>query len=187
MAANPILDFGAIAQPVYRGTEATGPDARQVSRQDESHALLYPVEPCEVSESSGPLQTSNQSASAARLPIAVSIIQTQIDSLPASDDIEARPTSYALAEARRVILGAYAEVFSKNLSESSKRPPKPVLGTDDAGGILISWTAGPRYLAAKFAPGPELNSFVYFEQGATHQALDLSEQNLLEKLRWLSE
>lgn len=185
MAANPILDFGVLAQPAYRGSGAPEPDPRQISGQDMDCDLLYALEPSEVFESRESLQTSNQSATAARLPIAASIIRAQIESLPASDDSETRPTSYALAEAGRVIVGAYAEMFSKSSSVSSKTPPA-VLGTDDVGGILASWTSGSRYLAAKFASGPELKSFVYFEQGATHQALELSQQSLLEKLRWLS-
>jgi hypothetical protein len=128
--------------------------------------------------------TARQSGRSAPLPLWVSTIQRQLEFLPASEDIEVRPSSYAHDEAKRMVGAAYATLFLDN-PLPNRKPPAPILGTDDVGGILISWILGNRYVAAKFAARPDSRSFVYFEEGAEHRAVEVSEQSLADRLRWL--
>lgn len=137
----------------------------------------------EVEHTLGALE---QASGMALLPLPVLLVQRQLDTLPESEDIEARPSAFALSQAQRVVISAYMAALGRESRTRVPRPPGPVVGTDELGGILISWIHGNKYVAAKFAPSPDLLSFVYFEEGLNHQALDLNEQTLAEKLRWLS-
>jgi hypothetical protein len=184
MAACSILDFGVMAQPRNRADKTTEPDPQEAEVMS-GHVLRQTAEP-EGSTRTTLLQGVEQGGRTTPLPLSVSIIENQIESMPTSEDIEVRPTTYAHMEAKRVIVGTYAAMFSGRPRVGHK-PPNPIVGTDDVGGILVSWASGNKYVAAKFASRPELRSFVYFEQAAAHQAMDLSEQNLLDRLRWLNE
>ncbi len=183
MAACPILDFGAMPASRDRADRPPEIDPQQPENPDVDYYLVRQIaEQRERSEVASLGEAVQQSGRTSLLPLAASLVGSQIESLPKSEDIEVRPTNYAHGEAMRLIVGAYVSIFSHR---QRHRLPRPIIGTDDAGAILISWTSGNKYVAAKFAPQPGSRSFVYFEEGAQHQALDLSEQNLLNRLQWL--
>ena len=188
MAACPILDFGATPPSGNRGGKAET-DPQQIQNENMNRYLLRP--PSQAKERSTAVslfEGAEQSVGTTFRPLSVAVVESQIDLLPTSEDVEVPPTTFAHGEAKRMIVGAYVEIFSDKPNQRTRKPPAPVIGTDDMGGILVSWTSGNKYVAAKFASQPEVRSFVYFEQqGAEHRALDLSDQNLLDRLRWLSE
>ena len=121
----------------------------------------------------------------ASLPLSVELVQRQIESLPGSEDVEVVPTSFAFSEAMRLVVGAYAAIFAVGVGRRIPKLSAPVIGTDDVGGILISWRYRDKYVAAKFGSRPGLRSFVYFQEGLDHRVLDLNEQNLADRLGWL--
>ncbi len=187
MAACPILDFGVMPASEKRTDKAPETVPQQIQNENVNRYLMpHPTtEPSERFKVAALIATE-QSGRMVPLPLSVSVVESQIESLPTSEDVEVPPTTYAHGEAKRVVASAYLEIFLANVNLRTHMPPSAIIGTDDMGGILASWTSGNKYLAAKFASRPELRSFIYFEQGAVHQALDLSEQTLSDRLRWLS-
>jgi hypothetical protein len=182
MAACPVLDFG-----VMPSDKAPETDPQQIQNENVNrYSMRHPAaEPSESSKTAS-LFGAEQRGRMVPLPLSVSVVESQIESLPTSEDVEVPPTTYAHAEAKRVIASAYMEIFSAKPNVRTLTPPNPIIGTDDVGGIMVSWTSGNKYIAAKFASRPESKSFLYFEQETEHQALDLNELVLSEKLRWLS-
>lgn len=114
-----------------------------------------------------------------------SAVKNQLESLPTSDDLEVAPTADAYLRAEHLVMSAYASMVSEKVHGNVLATP--VIGTDDSGGIMVSWSARDKYVAAHFGARPESRSFLYFEQGAKHGVVGLSEQSLLEKLKWLSQ
>jgi hypothetical protein len=186
MAACQILDFGAV--PTRKRTDkAPETDPQQIQNENVNRYLERSGSVVGWEIKTGALIATEQSGRLVSLPLSVSVVESQIESLPTSEDVEVPPTTYAHAEAKRVIASAYMEIFSAKPNVRTLTPPNPIIGTDDVGGIMVSWTSGNKYVAAKFASRPESRSFLYFEQqAAEHQALDLNELTLSEKLRWLS-
>jgi len=187
MATCLIFDLGIAPQspqPVRGADREFETGLQQFQNENQQ---MYPTNQHQenASEPAPSFGASEQSGRTLRLPLLVSIVQRQIELLPALEDVEIRPTSYAYSEAKQTVVSAYAAVFSDRHHRPEKLPT-PIIGTDDVGGILISWVSGAKYLAAKFASQPELRSFLYFEEGVEHQALDSNEQNLVDRLRWLS-
>src|SRR5258707_14405116 len=152
MAACPILDFGATPPSLNRSSKESETDPQQLQNENLNRYVRPPSQPRAVSLFEG----GEQSVRTTLLPLSVSVVESQIESLPTSDDIEVPPTPFAHVEAKRVIVGAYVAIFSDKLNRRTYKPPAPVIGTDDVGGILVSWTSGNKYVAAKFASQPEV-------------------------------
>ena len=187
MAACPILDFGAVPASGNQSAKESETDPQQIQNENlNRHLLRPPSQRRERSTAVSLFEGAEQSVGTTFRPLSVAVVESQIDLLPTSEDVEVPPTTFAHGEAKRMIVGAYVEIFSDKPNQRTRKPPAPVIGTDDMGGILVSWTSGNKYVAAKFASQPAVRSFVYFEQGAEHRALDLNEQSLLDRLRWLS-
>jgi hypothetical protein len=166
--ASPLLDSGLLYGTIYSPTDATS------SQELIEYNFQVPA-------------ASGYTASEMSLDVTpkwVSAIKQQLQALMTSDDIDVKPTSYAFSRVRASIMFVYHSMAADKARRES--PPAPVIGTDESGGVMVSWTSGGKYVAAKFGAGPELRSFVYFEQGVTHSAVDLSQQNLLAKVRWLA-
>lgn len=130
--------------------------------------------------------TSNTPGQIGVLPfqLPISMIKRHIEALQTSEDVEVRPAGYAYFTALQTILAAYTVLFSEK--NGRYRLPTPVIGTDDLGAILISWTAGDKYVAAKFGADPQSLSSLYFEQGENYGTEDLDEFPLMSRLKWLS-
>jgi hypothetical protein len=180
MAAGAMLDFGVAPVSSERSEKSPEADAQQI--QSENLNRLLPEKTAEATSS---LEPAGQIGKLLTLPFSVMAIASQMDSLPTSDDVEVRPTNYAYLRAKQSVLAAYVSMLSEK-TERIRIPTHPIIGTDDVGGVLVSWASGDKYVAVKFGAQPDSRSFVYFEQGEDHHALDLSEKNLLEKLKWLS-
>jgi len=117
-------------------------------------------------------------------PASSLVVEKQIESLVRGGDVEVRPTGYANLRVRQFVLSAYSILSDK---KSKLKIPVPVIDTEDDGAIMVSWLHANKYLAAKFGATPEARSRLYFEQDNEHGTADLSEENLVAKLKWLSE
>jgi len=115
----------------------------------------------------------------------------EIDALLAGSEDEVVPTMYAYQRARSFIEGAYGEVRGQRVKKHSGVPeifPKPLVTTDDVGGIRVSWRTETRQVRANFGarPEPELRSYVYFESAFDHGIEPLDTQHLAGRLAWLT-
>lgn len=183
MAACRVLDFGVTTPSRHRRKEEQYEVEPQQVQEENVNRYLQRSPDARTERYIAPLDAGEQRSEGTNLPLWASLVENRIKTLPTSDDVEVPPTTYAHVEARRVIGSAYVAIWTQR----THKPPTPIIGTDDLGGILVSWTSGNKYVAAKFASQPESRSFVYSEQGVEHQAVDLNEQSLSHRLRWLSE
>jgi len=124
------------------------------------------------------------------LPLPIQSVADQIGSLACGGEYETPPTNYAQFIAEQIILSAYLALVPKHYESrgsSWESPPAPIMGVDDNGGILVSWTAKGRYLAANFGGSQALRSFIYREEGQHHKSFPLEESTLREQLEWLTQ
>lgn len=114
---------------------------------------------------------------------------SEIDALLAGSDDEVAPTRHAYERARSVVEAAYGEVNRLRAKKRRGVPeifPRPLVTTDDVGGIRLSWRLGTKQVRANFGAQPELQSYVYFESGVEHNAEDLDVEHLAGRLAWLT-
>jgi hypothetical protein len=112
-----------------------------------------------------------------------------IDALIAGKEDETKPTEFAYANARRVVESAYGKAFGK-----AKMPrgifPKPLVTTDDAGGIRLLWHEGARQIRLNFGASDSRKTYLYFQveaqHGIDHGVEPLDEDNLATRLAWLT-
>jgi hypothetical protein len=179
MAACQVWNLGSVESP-----EKVRSGRNQIEQSsfanDQNPNLAGGAEPRLVVEVSSLLPELPGQVLRMDLPWRALMVQSLIDSLTTSEEIEVRPTDYAFTRAKHILLSALLS------SEKARPAVPPVIGTDDMGGILITWTSGDKYLAAKFGAGPQSNSFIYHEQGAPNPAAEISERNLSEMLEWLT-
>jgi hypothetical protein len=112
-----------------------------------------------------------------------------IDALQAGNEDEVRPTEFAYKNARSTIESAYGEVDGSRAKKRRGVPaifPKPLITTDDVGGIRLSWITENKQVRANFGARPELRSYVYFESGSEHDVEPLDPQHLAGRLAWLT-
>jgi hypothetical protein len=115
-------------------------------------------------------------------------IVAEIDALLARDEDEVAPTPYAYEKARSVVESAYAEISRGRGKKPRGVPevfPKPLVTTDDVGGIRLSWRAGSKHLTVNFGATDQRRSYVYFETNADHGIHELQPHALAAKLGWL--
>jgi hypothetical protein len=106
-----------------------------------------------------------------------------IDALRAGTEDEAAPTEYAYERARAIVEAAYGRMRPHSIPTIL---PRPVITTDDVGGIRLSWRSEAKQVRANFGAGPELQSYVYFESNSEHNAEDLDSEHLAGRLAWLT-
>lgn len=114
---------------------------------------------------------------------------SEIDALLAGSEDEVAPTRHAYERARSVVEAAYGELDRLRGKKRRGVPeifPKPLVTTDDVGGIRLSWRMGSKQVRANFGARPELQSYVYFESGLEHNAEDLDVEHLAGRLAWLT-
>ncbi len=187
MSACQIWDFGTARSSEVDDVKDLEADLQQLlNAKINRNRFRYQPQSRKSSETPALISAAEQTERKAPLPLSVELVQHQIESLPGSEDVEVGPSSFAYSEAVRLVVGAYSAIFSTAAGPRIPKLPTPVIGTDDVGGILISWTQEDKYVAAKFASQPNLRSFIYFEEGLHHEALESNEQALYERLRWLS-
>ena len=123
------------------------------------------------------------------LPLSVLAVEGQLESLPDSEDIEVKPTNWARFYAKRTVIPAFAAISKDR--QIQVLLPSPTIGTDDAGGIMVSWVLGEKYLLANFGATTQSKSFIYFEEGTPllyaelHDVEVLDDAHLSNRLRWL--
>jgi hypothetical protein len=116
---------------------------------------------------------------------------SEIDALLAGSEDEVVPTGYAHERARSIIEAAYGEINRRRFKKHWGVPkifPKPLVTTDDVGGIRVSWCTENKQVRANFGarPEPELRSYVYFESALEHGVDQLDAQHLAGRLAWLT-
>jgi len=113
----------------------------------------------------------------------------EIDALRAGREDEVIPTEHAYRNARSIVESAYGQINSPSGRKQLGVPeifPKPLISTDDVGGIRLSWRTGTKQVRANFGANPELRSYVYFEHGREHAVEELDPQRLSGRLTWLT-
>lgn len=115
-------------------------------------------------------------------------IVAAIDALLSRDEDEVAPTPYAYEKARSIVESAYAEINKARGQKPRGVPeifPRPLVTTDDVGGIRLSWRAGSKHLTVNFGATAQRKSYVYFETNADHGVHELQANALAAKLGWL--
>ena len=113
----------------------------------------------------------------------------EIDALRVGREDEVVPTEYAYKNARSIVESAYGEINSPRSKRRRGVPeifPKPLVTTDDVGGIRLSWRTEAAQVRANFGARPELRSYVYFESPLEHDVELLDPHHLAERLTWLT-
>jgi hypothetical protein len=116
-------------------------------------------------------------------PVGDAIVH-DIDELMAGKEDEVKPTAYAYAYARRVVLSAYGK--AKIVGTLPTIVPKPLATTDDVGGIRLLWHLGAKNVRLNFGAEHDRQSYLYYEAGQDHGVEPLDEDHLVEKLAWLA-
>jgi hypothetical protein len=171
MAACPVLDFGSLASD----TPTTTTSADAGLQQGQNFNRQISIEQSKPLLSQRPDELINFWSVYASMPSVVKKFQN----LAVSDDVEVPPTGYAQFVATQTVPAVY------ELLTRSSALPEPAMGTDDSGAIMVSWSRADKYVAANFGANPETRSFIYFEQGTERASTSLTENNLLDRLRWL--
>lgn len=107
-----------------------------------------------------------------------------IDALLAGGEDEVVPTRFAYERARSVVEAAYGQV--KTHKNVPTLIPRPLVTTDDVGGIRLSWRTSDRQVRANFGARPDLRSYIYFESALEHSVEPLDAQHLARRLAWLT-
>jgi hypothetical protein len=113
----------------------------------------------------------------------------EIDALRAGREDEVVPTEYAYKNARSIVESAYGEINNPHSKKRRGVPeifPKPLVTTDDVGGIRLSWRTEAAQVRANFGATPQLRSYVYFESDLEHDVEPLDPQHLARRLTWLT-
>jgi hypothetical protein len=118
------------------------------------------------------------------------LIVHDLDELMAGKEDETKPTEFAYANARKVVESAYGRAFSKTRI-SYFMFPKPVVTTDDAGGIRLLWHEGAKQIRLNIGSAADRKTYLYFQaetqHGIDHGVEPLDKDNLATRLAWLTD
>jgi len=111
-------------------------------------------------------------------------IFSEIENLPENNEVP--PTDFAYLKSREIVGTAYGLMLPKqNLVVLVYNIPKPVVVTDDAGGIRMAWRKGVKTVRANFGANDHLQSYTYFESDTEHGIRPLDGGSLSDRLKWL--
>ena len=111
-------------------------------------------------------------------------VVSEVENLSAENEVP--PTDFAYLKCRSVVGAAYGLVLSKrNVPISISNIPKPVIVTDDMGGIRLAWHRGNKTVRANFGATPIHRSYTYFESDTEHGVTPLDGASLSDRLNWL--
>jgi len=86
---------------------------------------------------------------------------SEIENLAENNEVP--PTDFAYLKSREIVGTAYGLMLPKqNLVVLVYNIPKPVVVTDDAGGIRMAWRKGAKTVRANFGGNEHLQSYTYF-------------------------
>jgi hypothetical protein len=109
---------------------------------------------------------------------------SEIENLAAENEVP--PTNFAYLHSRAVVGAAYGLMLPKqSLIMPMSHIPRPVVVTDDVGGIRLAWRKGIKTVRANFGANDNLRSYVYFESGIEHGVRPLDAASLSDMLNWL--
>jgi hypothetical protein len=193
--------FGAIAAPLrfgYSGEpELASPGEQSYSQptsEDFSHATIFTFLPHIVPLHEAAHISFLGTAYAApwllvtNVPVpnlgSLTNIMSEIENLDSGNEVA--PTNFAYLKCRAVVGAAYGLMLSKqNLFTMLAGIPKPVIVTDDVGGIRMAWRKGNRTVRANFGGNEHLQSYTYFESDTEHGVMPLDGSSLSDRLKWL--
>src|SRR2546429_9416936 len=116
MAACRILDFGVAPPSTARSDKAPEADPQQIQNENVNRSVTRQMaEPRERSKPGPLFEVAEQIGKMLMLPLSVLAVAGQIESLPTSEDVEVRPTSFAHLQSKRLVMAAYVSLFSDKL------------------------------------------------------------------------
>jgi len=111
-------------------------------------------------------------------------IALEIENLSLENEIP--PTSFAYLKCHAVVGAAYGLMGSgRNVISSISSIPRPIIVTDDLGGIRLAWRKGDKTVRANFGATGDHQSYAYFESDTEHGVTSLDGASLSDRLTWL--
>jgi hypothetical protein len=111
-------------------------------------------------------------------------IFSEIENLAENNEVP--PTDFAYLKSREIVGTAYGLMLPKqSLVVLVYNIPKPVVVTDDAGGIRMAWRKGAKTVRTNFGANEHLQSYTYFESDTEHGLRPLNGESLSDRLKWL--